>query len=286
MACCDTMNPTIQVNPALRAVRFGNAVTAALIGSWDKNNGMFGNGDCLLVDVRHRVFALSDASERSPQASRRLLQAIAAGMCTAPWPECLHSAWCSQPYVQKATFVGIQLQMNPRPEAVVFSGGDSTLLIFDGRTGKILYRNPVNMHFVGRMSAAPSPVRVPLTPESRILLASDGLTDVLDRNDDGHPPQFLRSMNHPQSWLAWLLDEVRRLRHEAFLHDDIAVINIDPFALKDINPCDGILLGGTTASEEKTFVHTALPNQWFSIDRAACTGYLKTMGLITIPLPE
>ena len=280
------MNPTLQVNPALRAVRFGNAVTAALIGSWDKNNGMFGNGDCLLMDVRHRMFALSDASERSPQASRRLLQAIAAGMCTAPWPECLKSAWCSQPYVQKATFVGIRLQMDPRPEAVVVSGGDSILCIFDRKTGNLLYRNPVNMHFVGRMSAVPSPVRIPLTPTSRILLASDGLTDVLDRNGDGHLPQFLRSMNHAQSWLASLLDGVRQLRRKAFLHDDIAVMNIDPFALEGIHPYDALLLGGTTASEEKAFDRRAFPDTWFSIDQAACTGDLKTMGLLTIPLPE
>lgn len=284
------MNPTIQVNPALRAVRFGNAVTAALVGSWDKNNGMFGNGDCLLVDVRHRVFALSDASERSPQASRRLLQAIAAGMCAAPapssWSESLQSAWCSQPYIQKATFVGIQLRMDPSPEAVVVSGGDSLLCIFDKNTGTLLYRNPVNMHFAGRMSAAPSPVRVPLTRGCRILLASDGLTDVLDRNGDGHLSRFLRTMNHPQSWLSSLLDGVRQLRQDAFLHDDIAVMNIDPFSLEDVHPFDTLLLGGTTATEEKAYVLTTFPDSWFGMDRAACTGYLETMGLMTLPLPR
>ncbi len=279
------MKPTILVNPALRSVRFGNALTAALVGSWDKNDGMFGNGDCLLLDVRHRLFALSDASERSPQASRRLLQAIAARIFAAPWPECLQSAWSSQPYVQKATFVGVQLRMDPRPEAVVISGGDSTLCIFDEKTGNLLYRNPVDMHFVGRMSTAPLPVHVPLTPESRLLLASDGLTDVLMQNGDEYGSHVFRQMNDPNAWLDSLLDGVQRLRQAAFLHDDIAVIRIDPFALNDTTSCDTLLLGGTTASEEKAFVTAALPDTWLPIDQAARAGYLETMGVTTVPLP-
>lgn len=259
-------------------------MTAVLIGSLDKNHGLFGNGDCLLIDVRHRVFALSDASERSPEASRRLLQAIATGICTTPWPECLQSAWCSQPYVQKATFVGVQLQMGPRPEAIVVSGGDSTLCVFDWKTGDMLYLNPVDMHFVGRMSTAPLPVRVPLTPDSRILLASDGLADVLDPNDDENGLQVFRRIDPPQEWLASLLDRVRRLRRSAFLHDDIAVMTIDPFELKDIETSDALLLGGTTASKEKRFVTATLPETWLSIDRAVGAGFLETMGLTTIPI--
>lgn len=65
------------INPSKRAVRMEDTIGAALYTGTDKIRNGFGNGDCLLLDYGSGVFAVADAAERFPEASRTLLMRMA-----------------------------------------------------------------------------------------------------------------------------------------------------------------------------------------------------------------
>ena len=269
----------IELNPAQRRLRCGDALSACLIGKVQRHTESFGNCDCLLLDFYHRIFAVSDASERCCQASRRLLQALAVCACRMPWPDCLEAAWRTQPYVQKTTCVGVHIEMTPTPCAVIVAGGDSLIWIVDRWNGKMLFRNAPDMHVAGGMSEMPGAIRVLLTPGSRIVLASDGIMDVLERNgDDGAMVSGLDMDTTPMDWIGKIQHVVRQKQCNAVVHDDIAVMVIDPF--KDIAAWRQILLlGGTSPHEEARFAGSSLPEAWAGIGEAERQGWPETMGM-------
>lgn len=269
----------IETNPAERRLRCGEALSACLIGKVQRHSETFGNGDCLLFDFGHRIFAVSDASERCPQASRRLLQALAAGASRMPWPGCLEAAWCTQPYVQKTTCIGVHIEMDPTPHAVIVAGGDSLIWIVDCDNGKILFRNTPDMHVAGGMSAMPEERRVLLTSGSRIVLASDGIMDVFERNgDDGAMVSGLGVDAAPMDWIGNIRKLVRQKQCESLAHDDIAVLVIDPF--KELATCRRtVILGGTSPHEEAQFAGSSLPEAWMPIGEAEKNGWSTTMGM-------
>ena len=50
------------LNPFRRALRLPGELGAGLITGTEKIRSGFGNGDCLLLDFRHRIFAVADAA--------------------------------------------------------------------------------------------------------------------------------------------------------------------------------------------------------------------------------
>ncbi|WP_028323246.1 hypothetical protein [Desulfatirhabdium butyrativorans] len=269
----------IELNPAQRRLRSGDVLSACLIGKVQRHTESFGNGDCLLFDFDHRIFAVSDASERCPQASRRLLQALAVCACRMPWPDCLEAAWRTQPYVQKTTFVGVQIEMDPTPCARIVAGGDSMIWIVDRLNGKMLFRNAPDMHVAGGMSEMPGAIRVLLTPGSRIVLASDGIMDVLERNgEDGGMISGLAMGAAPMDWIGKIQNMVRQKQCRSVVHDDIAVMVIDPFKEGPAWP-QILLFGGTSPHEEAHFAGSSLPGAWMTIEEAERQGWPETMGM-------
>lgn len=269
----------IELHPAKRMLRSGDALNACLIGKVQRYTESFGNGDCLLIDLEHRIFAVSDAGERCPQASRRLLQALAVGACTAPWPDCLESAWRTQPYVQKTTCVGVHIEMTPVPCAVIVSGGDSVIRIVDCHTGKLQFRNVPDMYVAGGMSSMPGPFRVLLTPKSRIVLASDGIRDVLE--DSGLNGDVFSGSGmavKPMEWIGHIQDIVRRKQRESVVHDDIAIVVIDPFEIVASGQ-QRFLLGGTSPHEEAHYAESSFPEAWMTIGEARKHGWPERMGM-------
>jgi len=67
----------VMINPAKRMVKQKGSLSALVITGSDKVENGFGNGDCLLLDFSRLIFAVSDGSERYPQASRILLERFA-----------------------------------------------------------------------------------------------------------------------------------------------------------------------------------------------------------------
>lgn len=269
----------IDLNPAQRILRCNDALSACLIGKAQRHTDSYGNGDCLLFDFDHRIFAVSDASERCPQASRRLLQALAVCACRMPWPDCLEAAWRTQPYVQKTTCVGVHIEMAPTPCAVIVAGGDSVIWIVDRHNGKIVFRNASDMHVAGGMTAMPGVIRILLTPGSRIVLASDGIMDVLERNgEDGGMISGWDMDATPMDWIGKVQNIVLQKHRRSVVHDDIAVMVIDPF--KDIAAWPkSVLLGGTSPHEEAHFARASLPQAWMAIEEAEKSGWSEIMGM-------
>ena len=66
----------IEINASQRTVKCGNAVCGSIITGTDKIRSGYGNGDCLYLDFMHGVFAVADATERFPWASRDLLNRL------------------------------------------------------------------------------------------------------------------------------------------------------------------------------------------------------------------
>jgi hypothetical protein len=67
-------NRRLMLNPYRRTICLEGRLGACLVTGTEKIRCGYGNGDCLLLDFRHRLFAVADASERFPQASHLLVE--------------------------------------------------------------------------------------------------------------------------------------------------------------------------------------------------------------------
>ena len=75
----DRLTDAIMVNAAERTLVKGDAACAMVLTA-RQDTQRYGNGDCLLLDFRNRVFALSDGAERYARASRLLLERLSAAV--------------------------------------------------------------------------------------------------------------------------------------------------------------------------------------------------------------
>ena len=74
------------LNPCRRSVCLPDRLGACLITGTEKIRCGYGNGDCLLLNFHQGVFAVADATERFPQASRILLERLEAEISVAGPP--------------------------------------------------------------------------------------------------------------------------------------------------------------------------------------------------------
>ena len=280
----ETLN-SVMLHPANRSIKIPGILSACLITGTDKIRSGFGNGDCLLIDLNRNIFAVADASERHPEASRLLLKRLIRAIAGTSLQTGVQKAYAGQKYVHKTTLscVGIHhsdLNVSLR----LANGGDSLMILYDTRDGSILYRTRADMNFAGRSrTGSPvAPLDVP-TASCRLLLATDGFLDLIKTMGSGWPNRL------PEQLIGVQVHEmagfIRRRIDETVTgleHDDTGVIALNPFAGRlPAAPC--ILMGGTRASEERAFTDYISSNgfhQWHSLENLAeKSDLLKTAGI-------
>lgn len=270
------------VNAAERTLVKGDAACAMVLTGSDKIRSGYGNGDCLLLDFRNRVFALSDGVERYARASRLLLERLSAAVNErgAPdgadeWRALANGVYAAQRYQHKATFSCAALS-GPEGERklTVIHGGDSMVFVMDRHTGEIIFRTAVNMDFAGRSTTVAGVTEVGLgRRECRIILCSDGLIDVA--RFAGRELADLLSITALRESIGRIPGRVKAIMHEALEkeerkeYDDISFIVLEPALLYD--PGDfRIIMGGTTPGEEDEYQKRVLPervfNRWLGVD--------------------
>lgn len=254
------------LNPCRRSLRWPAALGAGLVTGTEKVRCGYGNGDALLLDFRHRIFAVADAGERFPQASRRLLMRLAAALECHGAPEngmdfhtLIDRVWSRQKYIHKTTLSCIAMvNRQDGPAVMVAHNGDSSITILapDGRT--VLFQTAPDMNFAGR-GQAPNPVITHRlgTLRPTIVLATDGLAHI-----GPLPPPILTG--RPQQIGDWMN---RQTHGDAGgrEYDDIAAIALVPDALFAARE-DTIIMGGTLPGEETAFRQArkrgTIPDRW------------------------
>jgi hypothetical protein len=252
------------VNPATRIIEIADMLSACLITGTEKIRCGYGNGDCILLDFQHGVFAVADATERFSSASRNFLKRFhkvysSGSRPSTPgeWLACINEVYGSQEYSHKTTFSCFVVQDIEGDEltAHILSGGDSTVCIAD-REGRIVYQTRPNMNFAGRSThyGEVYPVRL-YRDHARVVLFTDGLGDyyksISHNADKGRLPEEL--IGSPVHGAAAVIQKKIAEYREGFEHDDIGFVMLNPFALG--NALEGsLILGGTTPIEEKRYL--------------------------------
>ncbi|MBI9087172.1 MAG: SpoIIE family protein phosphatase [Desulfobacterales bacterium] len=264
------MHPTATIDLKNRSLRVPHALSATVVTGPDKLRSGFGNGDCLLMDAPRGVFAVADASERHPRASRRLLTRLHKILVrqdsdTDPGSLAnrLEEAYTQQKYTHKSTLSGIALSHTAGQVTIhLFHGGDSMVMVVHADDGRILLSTRPDMNFAGRIrqgvgvSSHTFSTDIPL----RVILATDGFGEILKalQVPDG-PKQSQRTSSLLKELVrAPLQDMEKRVRHLMEsdpgrpFHDDIAVMVLDPAIMKRL-PRLALTMGGTSPRQEAAF---------------------------------
>ncbi len=274
---------SVQINFAKRAMVLHDQVSASLITGSEKLKSGFGNGDCLLLDLQNLFFAVSDSTDRWPDASRNILQGMIKDLAgyvpkdNNEWLNFINAAYDRQEYIYRATISAVFInRQNDQHEAVIIHGGDSLILIIDVRTGQVKYQSISDMNFVGRAKSLSKVESVPLESENeRIIIASDGLADLA------------RIVNYPLEEMCinaasrYSVDEVPQQIAELFnrqedslKYDDIGIVVIDPFKVQ-LNKDLCLLMGGTMPEAEKRFYfalqESKIIDEWITLDKINAT---------------
>ena len=265
------MNRAATIDLTNRSLRVRDALSATVVTGPDKLRSGFGNGDCLLMDAPRGVFAVADASERHPRASRKLLSRLQkrlAGQTAETDPEALakslQEAYAQQKYTHKSTLSGMALsQTTDRVTIHLFHGGDSMVMVARADDGRILLSTRPDMNFAGRIrqgvgvSSHIFSKDIPL----RVILATDGFGEILKtlQVPDGTQEDQAASPVLKELFRSPLQDAEKRVRHLMVsdpgrpFHDDIAVMVLDPAGITRL-PKLALAMGGTSPRQEAAFV--------------------------------
>jgi hypothetical protein len=253
------------LNPYRRTVCLEGRLGACLVTGTEKIRSGYGNGDCLLLDFRHRLFAVADASERFPQASHLLVEQLLEAVLESGPPETepefnalLERVWSRQPFTHKSTLSCVRLiASSGGPAAMIANNGDSSVRVIDPGTHRVFYRTSADMNFAGR-SQHPNPVVTrPLEgTSSLLLLATDGLSDVREKSSTGMtaPPHRLG---------GWISTRVRRACGKREI-DDIGAMALTAGAMEDCAR-EILIMGGTQPAVETAF--SRVDGQATALDR-------------------
>jgi hypothetical protein len=269
------------------------SLSALLLTGSDKVENGFGNGDCLLIDFSRFLFAVSDGSERHPNASLILLERLVDGLAdalseelsldTALLQDAVGKIYKEQKYTQKCTFsCAAVIKKKGELTAYILSGGDSSVMVVDSSDGSILFKTASDMNFAGRSNKSPSISIFGLKNQAaRIILATDGFFEALNRigkTENGKMPVwFFRNS------VCGIAEKfLRRVKAKRLLsYDDAGMIIINPFALQR-DDCT-ILIGGTLPSKEAFFgsSQASLKSRWIEKEsRRKNAGLLDAAGII------
>jgi hypothetical protein len=244
------------LNPYRRAIRLPDKLGACLVTGTEKVRCGYGNGDCLLLDFHHRVFAVADAAERFPQASRLLLERLTAAIAETGPPgdetafnTLLDRVWSRQKYIHKTTLSCVVLvDGDDGPAAMLANNGDSTVTFLNPNDGRVLFQTRSDMNFAGR-SKHPNAVTTQRLNGSRpaIVLATDGLAGI----GDIPSTKITRSPHHIAHWIA---DRTRPPALHPEIDDIGAIALATDVAVREAHT---IIMGGTRPGKETDFLQSA-----------------------------
>ncbi len=280
----------VLINSSMRMVRQKGALSALLITGSDKVESGFGNGDCLLLDFSRLTFAVSDGSERHPNASRILLERLANALPPPlsfdidAFQSAIGKIYAGQKYTHKCTFSSVAFYKNRKEvTACISSGGDSMVIVADSSDGSIIFKNSSDMNFAGRSKNVPGISTLTLKNRKlRVIVATDGFTEVLNRiekPEHGKLPGWLFDGS-----VCGVAGEFRRrLKKKKLIScDDIGMIIVDPFAVRLDHTA--ILFGGTSPAKECLFASSfeALTGKWVEKSRWSANSEIFDSAGITI----
>jgi len=278
------------INAAERTLVKDAAACAMVLTGSDKIRSGYGNGDCLLLDFRNSVFALSDGAERYARASRLLLERLSTAIETqgAPasadeWRELANRVYSDQSYQHKATFsCAALLGTTTARRLVVTHGGDSMVFVVSKLSGAIEFRTVVDMSFAGRSRTVANVTEIDLGKgEFRIVLCSDGLIDVA--RFAGRDLAGLLSSTALRVEIRKIPERVKKVITDSLKmerkkeYDDISFIVLEP-SMMDATSDLRVLMGGTSPGEEEEYQRRVLPerifNKWLGVDEMAAQSSL------------
>lgn len=268
----------ILINRAKRAVVKPRRLGACIITGADKIRSGFGNGDCLMLDFKNLVFAVSDATERFPAASRSLLTRLTASLADggapeskAGWLDLINSVYAGQSYHHRATLSCVAVDRKKgTTTAYVTHGGDSIVLLINLKTKQIDYRTSADMCFAGRAKKLLCVDEAPIgNGEYGFVIASDGIADparlagqTLEKISGAALSRF--PLHEIPEGLTNYLDELAG----PVEYDDIGVIAFSPTEL-EYEDQPTILIGGATPAEEAAFQEMvsarAIEDNWVAL---------------------
>jgi hypothetical protein len=260
----EILKSQILINTAKRTVHVHNQISASLNTGSHKLQSGFGNGDCLLLDFQNLFFAISDSTDRWPDASRDILLRLTDYLLEKPiplprnksdWLNLINKLYATQQYLYRATFSGLALEnIDGRKNAVIINGGDSIVLVVDISIGKIKFQTTSNMNFVGRAKCIPEAFTVPLeSGHEIIIIGSDGIADIarlskLTLEEMCIAATSRYTVDEVPYQISHLLDSFK----SEIQYDDIGIIAIDPHKIKQAGKTS-ILMGGTMPGGEKRY---------------------------------
>jgi len=244
------------LNPYRRSICLPDKLGACLVTGTEKVRCGYGNGDCLLLDFHHRVFAVADASERFPQASRLLLERMTGAIAETGPPgdenafnALLDRVWSRQKFIHKTTLSCVVLvNGEDGPAAMLANNGDSTITFLNPNDGKVLFRTRSDMNFAGR-SKHPNAVTTQRLNGSRpaIVLATDGLAGIGDILST-------KITRRPHRIAHWIADRTRSPALPPEIDDIGAIALVTDVPVREAHT---IIMGGTRPGKEKDFLQSA-----------------------------
>lgn len=270
----------VRINPEARIISKEGEYGALIVTGQDKVKSGYGNGDCLLLNLRDALFALSDGTERYARASRDLLERVCEEVDRGvpreaqAWLALVNRVFAAQKYQHKATFSLAALHRQATGTSLcIIHGGDSLVAVVNMSTGRVEYRTEPDMNFAGR-SRGLSEVRVlPLSGDAyRLVLASDGLADVARWYGWDVPGMlrtfFVRESVHQIPEILRAMIRSADAEGGAGNYDDIGVLVVDPLRLK-LDAEAQIVMGGTDPREENAYQkrirEAGTREEWFSL---------------------
>ena len=258
------------LNKNRRSFRIPGFLGARLQGKSSGAENCPGVGDCLLLDLSKGFFAVADASDRNPTASRDFMKMFSKMLLGI-------DALCANYVYEDEEVVALQEQIKGKAELLLqslsfgdgctFTGililktgkgllglllhtGDSFLLACDLQSGNTRQLTKDNFWMVGRSQHFFQIEELHINTDTRLLLATDGFGNI------PVPEKMSREEYVLKLFDSLSVDEIPdsffdRVDNLDTAWDDTALIAIDPSAMARFPGC--CIVGGTSSAEEKAF---------------------------------
>lgn len=258
------------LNKNRRSFRIPGFIGARLQGKSSGAENCPGLGDCLLLDLSKGFFAVADASDRNPIASRDFMKMFSKMLSEI-------DALCADYVYEDEEVIALQEQIKAKAELLIkslsfsngctftgilmlktgkgllglmFHTGDSFLLACDIQSGNTQQLTKDNFWMVGRSQHFFQIEELHINSDTRLLIATDGFGDIPVSEGMSREEYVLKLFD------SLNVDEIPdrffdRVDNLKTAWDDTAIIAIDPNAMASFpGRC---IIGGTSSAEETTF---------------------------------
>lgn len=275
------------INAAARMISKEGRAGALIVTGTDKIRSGYGNGDCVLMDFGHAVFALSDSTERHARASRELLERLHGSIAEsgtpddiAGWRNLVNGVFALQNYRHKATFSCVALSSGRSGVITLtaLNGGDSAIFVINVDSGKVEYVSSTDMYFAGRSREIAHAAELNLADaEYRVVLCSDGLSDIAKLHGNSVPEMLLAAAGSKVGEVPARFREIVGAIDglPGAEYDDTGVLVLDPRACLEREGL-ALIMGGTGPHEEAEYQRklrrSAEWDRWVSMEEMEQSG--------------